>query len=282
MEELPIHQSVLVTEVLQYLRPKTGETYLDATFGGGGHTRAMLEASVPDGRVVGLDRDETTERFTSAIKKDFGARFQFEACSYDQVGRLGTSFDGALLDLGMSSDQLENSGRGFSYQRLDEPLDLRFDASGSQTAAQFLNQSGLNKIETVFRDFAQDRYWRRLAAKVVETRRQRPIRTVGDFVTLVGNSDPKVLSPLFQALRITVNDELEIVKHGLAAISDVLKPGGRLVVISFHSLEDRIVKEFFRANDFEILTKKPIQASDEEVRANPRSRSAKLRAGIKK
>ncbi len=279
MEESTKHRSVLTAEIIELLKPTPEKKILDGTFGGGGHTRALLETG---GAVIAVDRDPVTQRFAVGLKTEFGKRFQFEALPYDEVEKLGIQFDGALLDLGMSQDQLESLGRGFSFQHTDDPLDLRFDASHGQTAAQFLAQMPLGRIEAVFRDLAEDRYWRRLSGKIVESRRSKPIKTVGDFVSYVGSTDPKVLAPLFQGLRIAVNDELNHLKLGLEAIHRVLKRGGILTVISFHSLEDRMVKGFFRTHEYEILTKKPITPSDEEVRANPRSRSAKLRAGVKK
>lgn len=280
------HVSVLTAEVLQALAPASGRTYLDGTFGGGGHSRAILEASAPEGKVVGLDRDESVERFASKLETEFGSRFRFLPIAYEEVVATKMTFDGAVLDLGLSSDQLDppagGRGRGFSFQRPGDPLDLRFNDNAGQTAAQFLNQSSAARIEQVFRDYAEDRYAKRLAVKIVNGRRAEPIRTVSDFVGYVGSDNPKVLAPLFQALRIEVNDELGSLKRGLANIQTVLKAGGRLAVISFHSLEDRIVKEFFRSGDWEIITRKPVGPSEQEILQNPRSRSAKLRVGTRR
>lgn len=279
MAEPTKHTPILVGEVIEWLAPAPGKKILDGTFGGGSHTRALLEKGAV---VFALDRDPAVQEYADALKSEFGRQFRFESLSYDEVGALGTSFDGALLDLGMSSDQLESLGRGFSFQHSAGPLDLRFDTRNGQTAAQFLAQAPLNRIEAVFRDLAEDRYWRRLAHKIVASRRVKPIRTVGDFVAYVGSTDPKVLAPLFQALRILVNDELGHLKSGLEAIDAVLKTGAVFTVISFHSLEDRIVKEFLKSGRYEVLTKKPLGPTLAEVQANPRSRSAKLRAGKKK
>lgn len=285
------HQSVLTAEVLSAIEPKSDGVYLDATFGGGGHSRALLEATAPTGRVIGIDLDESVQPFAEKLASEYPGRFRFEALSYVATEKLGEEFDGVIMDLGLSTDQLESSfptqsssaspqkssGRGFSFQKTNEPLDLRFNSASGQTAAEFLRQAPLPRIEQVFRDYAEDRYWRRLSAKIVETRRRNLIRTVGDFISLVGNSDPKVLAPLFQGLRIEVNHELDNLKRGLQVISGLLKTSGYLAVISFHSLEDRIVKEFFRESELEVITKKPVLPSDEEVSRNPRSRSAKLR-----
>ena len=274
------HNSVLLEESIGLLKPASGKIYLDGTFGGGGHSRKLLEAISPEGKVVALDRDPGVEKFAVILSKDFPDRFEFHCLSFDQVDELGYHFDGAVLDLGMSSDQLESSGRGFSFNRR-EPLDLRFDDRLGQTAAQFLMQSSPAEIERVFKEYGEDRYAKKLAVRIVNERRSRVIRSTDDFIHYVGTSNPKVLAPLFQALRITVNDEVNILKKGLEKTAGTLIAGAILSVISFHSIEDRLIKQFFRAGGFEIITKKPITPSDQELLNNPRSRSAKLRAGIK-
>ncbi|MEX2361727.1 MAG: 16S rRNA (cytosine(1402)-N(4))-methyltransferase RsmH, partial [Patescibacteria group bacterium] len=252
----------------------------DATFGGGGHSREILKQSSPNGRVIALDRDPSVERFANQLNEEFPGRLEWHCLSFDEVSSLGQCFDGAVLDLGMSSDQLEVSGRGFSFSR-NEPLDLRFDDRHGQTASQLLMQSSPLEIERVFREYGQDRYAKKLAVRIVNERRTRPIRSTEDFVNYVGTDNPKVLAPLFQALRIAVNDELNTLKGGLSSVAECLKPGAAMVVISFHSLEDRVVKQFFQGSPFNILTKKPTMASANEQQSNPRSRSAKLRAGRK-
>jgi len=277
-----VHRSILTQEVIDQLAVHSPGVYLDATFGGGGHSQALLEASGPRGVVWALDRDPATKRYAKELTSHYGKRFHFRVGSYEEMASLGQDFDGILFDLGLSSDQLESSGRGFSFQKIEEPLDLRFNADAGQTAAQFLSQASLAQIGTVFREYAEDRFWRRLAGIIVSQRRSQPIRTVGDFVSIVGTDNPKVLAPLFQGLRIQINDELNTVKEGLTAAKQVVKPGGRIAVISFHSLEDRIVKDFFRSDEFESVTKKPIGPSDQEIMNNPRSRSAKLRVATKR
>lgn len=280
MEEVSIHKSVLLEESIDLLKPSSKKVYLDGTFGGGGHTRAVLEASKTT-KVVALDRDPNTEQFADRLNQEFSNRVEFHAMSFDQIETLGRHFDGAIIDLGMSSDQLETSGRGFSYGR-NEPLDMRFNDGFGQTAAQFLMQSSAHEIERVFREYGEDRFAKRLAVRIISERRQRPIKTTGDFVSYVGTENPKVLAPLFQALRISVNHELEALSKGLPAIVRSLDKGAVLVVISFHSLEDRIVKTFFKENsELEILTKKPVAPGGDELISNPRSRSAKLRAARK-
>jgi len=271
------HLTVLVRETIQALEPHSNGSYLDATFGGGGHSRAILEASQPGGQVLGIDRDPEVAKWADELTLSYPERLQFEVMSYDHAQDLGKTFDGIVADLGMSSDQLHDEDRGFGFSTKGE-LDLRFDNRKGQTAAQFLSSASQDKIATVFQNYAQDKQSKYLASKIVTKRRERPIKTTEDFVTIVGTNQPKVLAPLFQALRIQVNDELIILKRGLQVLTDCLKPDGRIVVISFHSLEDAIVKEFFRSSEqLEIITKKPITPASEELNNNPRCRSAKLR-----
>ncbi len=280
MTEKSVHRSVLISEVINLIQPKSGGIYLDGTFGGGGHTQAILEASWPLGRVVAVDRDPEVKEFAEPLKEQYGQRFSFQILGYDRVDRLETQFDGVLLDLGLSSDQLDRSGRGFSFAR-NEPLDMRFDSRGGQTASQFLGQASPIELERIFREYGQDRHGGQLARKIALRRRSEPIRTTFDLVSVVGTTQPKVLAKIFQALRIAVNDELTRLSHGLRVVTECLKSNGLLAVISFHSLEDRIVKEFIRSH-LEPITKKPIVAADSEIFINPRARSAKLRGGIKR
>lgn len=280
MTEKSVHCSVLTEEFLALIQPKSEGIYLDGTFGGGGHSQALLEASSPRGQVVGIDRDSQVEHFAQSLVERYPKRFRFENLRYDQIDTLNIQFDGALLDLGLSSDQLELSGRGFSFAR-NELLDMRFDARRGQTASQLLNQTTPPELERIFREYGEDRHGGLLARKIATSRRNQPIRTTFDLIDLIGTTNPKVLSKIFQALRIAVNDELTCLKQGLNAVANSLKPSGRLAVISFHSLEDRIVKEFMR-NYMTVLTKKPLTASEVELLNNPRARSAKLRGGIKR
>jgi len=276
-----IHQSVMPDEVVDYLKPKSGEIYLDATFGAGGHSKLILKATNPDGKVICLDRDPEVIQLAKDFKREYGERFQFQNISYIKMEDLGVKVNGILFDLGLSSDQLEDSGRGFTFSK-EEPLDMRFDPTHGATAADILNRSSLDELIFIFSTYAEDRYSKTLARKVVEQRRGNPLRTTNDFIGVIGSQSPKVLARLFQALRIAVNDELNVLSRGLDAADRTLMVGGRLVVISFHSGEDRIVKNFLRDNGYEILTKKVCLPSFVEVERNPRCRSAKLRAGIKK
>lgn len=279
MEKTSKHISVFLEEAVDLLDVARDQTYLDCTFGGGGHSRLILEQSKPTGKVIGLDRDLNAESYAEALEKEYGERFEFRHLSYDRLDELNFEFDGVVFDLGFSSDQLESSGRGFSFMQT-EPLDLRYDDRGGQTASQLLSQSTPDRLVRIFQDYAEDRYAKSLVRKIVDSRRQHPIRTTTDFVQLVGTKQPSVLAPLFQAMRIEVNDELSTLERGLAKAKSALRTGGRLVVISFHSLEDRIVKEFMRGQ-MKVITKKPISPTEIEVISNPRARSAKLRAAIK-
>lgn len=275
-----VHNSIMVEELLTLLQPHSEGAYLDATFGGGGHSLAILEASSPNGQVVGIDRDPTTRQFAQLLLEKYPQRFRYKNISYKDADQLSNVFDGIIADLGYSSDQLAALGRGFSFER-NEPLDLRFNPESGQTAAQFLQQATIVSIGKVFREYAQDRYWKVLARKIVATRRERPIRTTADLKEIVGTADPSVLAPIWQGLRIQVNDELTGLKQGLMAMEKILKPNGILAVITFHSLEDRIVKEFFRTQPFVLINKKPIEPKSSELEINRRARSAKLRAGRK-
>lgn len=270
----------MAREVVELLSVKPGGLYLDATFGGGGHTREILQQSAPDGRVVALDRDTTTQAFADKLAQEFPGRFNFYPLSFSQADQLSEVFDGAVFDLGLSSDQLAEPDRGFSFSRSGE-LDMRFDQTRGRTARDLLRQASPRELERILREYGQDRYARSLASKVVEQRKESPIVTTDDLVSIVGTDHPAVLAPIFQALRIAVNDELALLSQGLEVVAGLLKPHGRMAVISFHSLEDRIIKLFFRDNKWQLVNKKPLLASREEIKTNPRSRSAKLRVAIK-
>ncbi|PJA02423.1 16S rRNA (cytosine(1402)-N(4))-methyltransferase [bacterium (Candidatus Gribaldobacteria) CG_4_10_14_0_2_um_filter_36_18] len=295
------HIPVLQKEVIDYLDPKPNENFIDATIGEGGHTAAILEKNKPNGKVLGIEIDpEILEKFK------FQDRLILVNDSYVNLKNIIEKYNfgpikGILFDLGMSSWHLEESGRGFSFQK-DEPLDMRYDESlkfkvqsSKLTAEEILNKWRGEELEKILREYGQERFAQGIAKKIIETRRIRPIKTTFQLVEIIKRATPSwyhhqrkhFATKTFQALRITVNNELENIKKGLEEALDVLGDGGRLVVISFHSLEDRIVKNFFStfAKDYEgqerkieILTKKPIRPSLEEIKTNKRSRSAKLRA----
>lgn len=277
------HQPVLLNEVLAYLAVKPGGVYLDGTVGGGGHARAILAASRPDGRLIGFDRDPAALVTAAVSLEDEASRFRLVRASYAEAEIVFAHekqlfFDGILLDLGLSSDQLADLGRGFSFQG-DQPLDLRFDPTTGQSTADLLVRLREPQLVRILAQYGELSDSRRIARRLVAI---RPIETTSQLRHASGLRQPRSLARLFQALRIATNDELAVLEQGLEGLWPLLKPGGRFVVISFHSLEDRLVKRYFRSRADQhqavILTKKPVVARPEEQRLNPRSRSAKLRA----
>lgn len=309
VEETFQHCSVMPAEVLECLRPQSGEVFLDGTVGGGGHAFLLLEAIAPDGVLVGLDRD--CEALDEAGRKlaPFGARAVLRHGNFADADRILTDLgisavDGILLDLGVSSFQLNTARRGFSFQS-DAPLDMRMDTSTGMTAADVVNGLSMEELTRIFREYGEERFARRIARRIEQVRAETPLLTTRELAELVRDTVPKGRVPsrihpatrVFQALRIHVNAELDSLRDGLQRALALLKPGGRLAVISFHSLEDRIVKQFFRSliqvctcppglpicicnriPEVELLTRKGLRASDAEIEANPRSRSAVLRA----
>jgi 16S rRNA (cytosine1402-N4)-methyltransferase len=291
------HHPVLLEEALTWLSPASGGRYCDATLGHGGHARAILERSAPDGRLWGLDRDAEALAEARQNLSAFGDRVTLIHAPFSRVREVleqagALPLDGCLVDLGVSSPQLDRPDRGFSFRR-SGPLDMRMDRSTGETAAEYLARVSERQLESVLRDFGEERYARRVARAIVEARRREDLSTTGALAALVaravprreGGKDPSTRT--FQALRIAVNRELEELDRLLADVPACLRPGGRLVVIAFHSLEDRMVKHrlraFARGGDggaplLRILTKKPLEPSASEVAANPRARSARLRA----
>ncbi len=281
------HQSVLLGEILEWLAPQPGQTFVDGTLGGGGHTRALAERVGPNGLVIALDRDpaalEHAERTLAGLPVKL-AHSNF--CDLPELlEEIGVAaVDGIVLDLGLSSDQLADRERGFSFTA-DGPLDLRFNPEEGEPAARLINRLSARHLADIIFHFGEERYSRRIAAAIVEARRDQPIRTAGELAELVRRVVPQSpherIDPAtrtFQALRIAVNDELKSLEFALKRMPDCLKPGGRLAVISFHSLEDRRVKEAFRDDPrWNPLTRKPIRPMEAEIARNPRSRSAKLR-----
>ncbi len=290
------HVPVMTAEVLEHLQPGRGGVFVDCTVGLGGHARAILEAGAP--RLIGLDRDrDALERAGQALSpwKDRVELVHSDYRLFESVlDRLHVpAIDGALADLGISSMQLETAGRGFSFQR-DEPLDMRMDATAGETAASLIARSSEEEIADAIFAFGEERFSRRIARAIVRARSEEPVQTTGRLAAIVRRAMPAgrhrgrmridPATRTFQALRIWVNQELEGLDRFLVAASRRLGAGGRLVVITFHSLEDRIVKHTLRALErggeigLRVLTKKPVMPGDDEVRNNPRARSAKLRA----
>jgi 16S rRNA (cytosine1402-N4)-methyltransferase len=278
-----MHESVLLAQVLEWLRPAPhiGFRALDATLGDGGHSFGLLERSAPDGQVVALDADAAAIDRARARLQQYDARVTLIQANFREIGEreLG-QFDAVLFDLGLSSPQLDESGRGFSF-RFDEPLDMRFDTSTGATAADLLNTESEAELERILREYGEERDARRIARAIVRRRASEPLQRTGDVIALVGPQRGRIhpATRTFQALRIAVNDELGALEAGLDSSVELLKPSGRMAVISFHSLEDRIVKWRFRAwasrGMVSILTKKPVQPGEDDP--NPRARSAKLR-----
>lgn len=283
------HTSVLLAEALELLAVRPGGLWVDGTVGLGGHAAAILRASAPDGRLLGLDRDgETLERAGERLA-EFAGRARLEQADYRELPqRLGDErADGILLDLGISSAQLDDPERGFSFQA-DGPLDMRMDRSRGESAEEVVNRTREAALADIIYAFGEEPASRRIARAIVFERERERIRSTGRLAEIVRRAAPRSRRPglhpatrTFQALRIRVNRELEGLEDALERAAACLAPGGRLVVIAFHSLEDRAVKQAFRslaAKGFRPLTRKPLRPGDEETRRNPRSRSARLRA----
>ena len=302
------HLSVLPQEVLHWLQPHAEGLYLDGTVGGAGHARLILETAERC-RLIGLDRDPAALHEAARVLAPFADRVTLRQSTFDQAGailqQLGIAeLDGMLLDLGVSSHQLDTPERGFSF-RQDAPLDMRMNPDAGETAADIVNRVDEADLAKIFFEYGEERYSRRIARRIVARRLQEPLTRTGELAKLVSDSIPGGHRParihpatrVFQALRIAVNDELGQVRRGVAAGIELLKPGGRMVVISFHSLEDRIVKQLFREKakgcicppqlpvchcnhrpEVKILTRKGVRAGQDEIDSNIRSRSAVLRA----
>ena len=302
MEDFSYHRPVLVTEALELLAPRPGSLILDGTCGGGGHTEAILQAGAD---VLALDQDPDALEFAGVRLTNFGSRVTLQRANFREAGavldRLGIAqIGGAILDLGVSSRQLENPDRGFSLMR-NGPLDMRMDPRQELTAAEIVNGYAGEDLTRIFRELGEEPAARRIASQIVKARKENPFRetltlakTIEKIVGRHGRRHPA--TQIFQALRMEVNNELGALEEGLRAIVRRLEPGSRIAVITFHSLEDRIVKNFFRDRsrafldrpewseprpnpeyELELITTKPVEPDAIEQRANPRSRSAKLR-----
>lgn len=283
-----IHVSVMPDEICQWVASCQPRVVIDGTYGAGGHSRRLLEVIPDDGLVIGLDRDPAVLTRTESESNDH--RLNVFLASYEQAPKALqacdlTRADALVLDLGLSSDQLADRQRGFSFQH-DGPLDLRFDPENGIPASEWLARNSEQTIADTIYQFGEERFSRRIAREIVaRAKRREPVQTVDQLVDVCRRCVPRSkhhdihpATRTFQALRIAVNGELEILSRTLAAAPDWLRQGGRAVIISFHSLEDRIVKQAFRDDDrWNVLTKKPLRPSEAEVMNNPRSRSAKLR-----
>jgi 16S rRNA (cytosine1402-N4)-methyltransferase len=297
------HIPVLFSDVMSLLRPGPHGRYIDGTVGAGGHTAGLLERSAPDGRVLAFDRDPEALAHTRQRLRHFGERLLLVHASYAEMAQIApahgfSAVDGILLDLGLSSRQLEQDARGFSFLR-EGPLDMRFDPTAGETAADLVNNLSESELANIFWEYGEERQSRRIARAIVG---KRPFTTTTQLAEVVAEAkrpSRRRIHPatqVFQALRIAVNRELDAVETGVKAAVPLLKEGGRLAVISFHSLEDRFVKHYFRRlskdcicpprqpictcdkqAQVRVITRKVVMASEAEIEANPRSRSARLR-----
>ena len=301
MADPAYHVPVLVDEVVHYLDPTRGGLFFDGTVGGGGHSEAILRAGAA-ARVFGVDQDPEALEVAAERLDRYGDRVTLRPASFaDAASEVSEPLAGALLDLGVSSHQIDAGERGFSF-RPGLPLDMRMDPTRGRTAAELLNEAAESELADIFYEYGEEPGARRLAAEVVREREERPFRTSDDLVEAMhrairGRITPKDKARIFQALRIAVNDELEALDRGLPALREALAPAGVLVVLSYHSLEDRRVKNAFR--DWSracvcppelpvcrcrgeplgsVLTRRPVTASEAEVASNPRARSVRLRA----
>lgn len=277
-----MHIPVLKKEVLEYLDPKPDENFVDCTVGEAGHAKELLEKIKPDGKVLGIDLDS---KMIERIKKH--DRLILVCGNYADLDKIVKDRDfypinGILIDLGMSSWHVDDSKRGFTFLK-DEPLDMRY-GNASLSAQEIINEYDEEELESILRNYGEERFSKRIAEEIGRQRKIRPIKTTLELVEAIKKAIPlkfQKINPatrVFQAIRIAVNGELKNLEEFLPKAIDVLAPSGRLAVITFHSLEDRIVKNFFKnRSDINILTKKPIAPGKEEIKDNPRSRSAKLR-----
>ena len=302
------HIPVMLNEVMEFLKPKKNQIYCDGTFGAGGYSKAILESC--DCNVIAIDRDQDVKKFAEEILKKFPNNFKFNLAKFSQIKEVLQEnniedLDGVVLDIGVSSMQLDEKSRGFSFDSLQK-LDMRMDQNQELSAFEVVNNYSIQELTKIIRDYGDEPKARKIAEKIAQKREKQMITSCCELADIVRSlyvgyykTDPATRT--FQALRIYVNNELEELKLALETALKILKKGGRMVVVSFHSLEDKIVKDFFRANSgfqksisryqpesqenvlkiVELLNKSVIEPSDSEVEKNPRSRSAKLRAIVK-
>jgi len=295
MEKSYSHNPVLTREVISFLNPAPGQIIVDATIGGAGHSAEILQRIIPGGMLIGIDRDEETLRLASERLKPFEGSFKLVNKNFKYLKEVLKDIgvekvNGIIFDLGISSIQMEAWQRGFSIKN-DGPLDMRMDRNQALTAKDLVNRLSEMELSDTIRELGEERFHRRIAGRIVEERKKKEISTTAELTDVILRSIPysrnkyKIhpATRTFQALRIRVNDELGAISQALRESPDVLQRGARVCVISFHSLEDRIVKnrfkEFKTNGVFNVLTKKPLTADENELVCNPRSRSAKLRAG---
>lgn len=281
------HIPVLLNEVIEYLSIKPGGLYLDCTFGAGGYSKAIL--SVDDqARVIAIDRDPSVKEMADSLSAGYPDRFRFVNAKFSELNAFLTAerlqLDGVVFDFGVSSMQIDNDSRGFSFMR-EAPLDMRMGRNDF-SAYEIVNKASRAELEHILLKYGEEYKFRQISEKIIEFRQKRPIKTtteLADIIKRVYRSRTKIhpATKTFQAMRICVNDELNEISAGLSAARDCLEKRARIVAVTFHSLEDRIIKNYFRncdKSEFRVLTKKPEIAKEEELKLNPRARSAKLRA----
>ncbi|MBI2113176.1 MAG: 16S rRNA (cytosine(1402)-N(4))-methyltransferase RsmH [Candidatus Wildermuthbacteria bacterium] len=291
-----MHVPVLTQRIEEFLNPQPNQNFIDATLGRGGHTKRILEKNGPKGKVLAIDWDpEAIQRVANELSLEFKKRVVFVQENFEHLKDIVlqekfSHVQGIIFDLGLSSEQLEDSKRGFSFQR-DEILDMRFNPLHGLDAKKILNFWSRFDIEKILKEYGEERFAPMIAKEIVGTRSRSPVVKVSDLLQVIQNATPRwyqkqrlhPATKTFQALRIAVNHELESLQKALPQAADILEPGGRMAVISFHSLEDRIVKNFFKtAATLSPITKKPVIPSPQETKENPRARSAKLRIAEKK
>lgn len=299
MKQSPIdsvHRAVMVREVMELLKPRPGGRYLDATLGGGTHTAELLNLSAPDGKVLSMDVDEAALSRARQKQPAYGSRWKIVEQNFRHLRQTAEEsgwapFDGILMDLGLSSDELADASRGISFQT-QGPLDMRLGPKANEdglVAATIVNHWSERELTQLIGLYGEERYAHRIAVAIVNRRQEKPLETTLELAELIKSCVPAVYArsrihpatKTFQALRIAVNDELESLRSALNQADAVLAPGGILVVISFHSLEDRIVKQTFKKYQGYQISKKPVRPTEDEIKHNPRARSAKLRAAHK-
>ena len=306
------HIPVLFHEIMDIMAPEPGEVFVDCTLGGGGHSRGFLERMGADGRLIGIDQDTNALKAAGENLAEFGERVTYVHSNYNNLDEILNTYapdgvDGILFDIGVSSHQLDEKDRGFSYMQ-DAPLDMRMNQSQKFSAWDVVNTYSEDELHRIIKEYGEERWAKRIAQFIVEFRKEKPVDTTGELVDIIKRAIPKgareegnhPAKRTFQAIRIEVNDELGVLTRTISVAAKHLKKGGRLGIISFHSLEDRIVKEQFRylasdcicppelpfcqcdkVSEVKILTRKPVTATKEELEANSRSKSAKFRAVVK-
>ena len=289
-----MHTPVLTKELLELMEPKANQNFIDCTVGSGGHTKAVLKTTSPRGKVLAIDRDAESIKRAKETLRGRHNRITFVQGNFENLSEIVKQekfhkVNGIIFDLGYSSDQLEDGGRGLSFQK-KEPLDMRYDTRIQKTADKIVNYASKQELEQILREYGEEKFAKQIAENIVEKRKNKHIGTTTELVEIITKAVPGFYkrakihpaTKTFQALRIAVNRELESLSRALPQALEITEPGGKIAVISFHSLEDRIVKRFFNNNEqIKVITKKPTTPGVGEVMENPRSRSAKLRVAEK-